>query len=164
MSEPPADRLTGNIHYAKGLVENTIGQLTGSEEWKEAGQAEMDVGNESIRKAKEAAYAQATGDKIGGSIQSGFAMLTGDQKSLNEGNQAVQKAEFKQAANAPAGPLSYLPNSAEDAKQRVAGKLESAQGMVTGDLSKQMHGNTQDAKADLHDSVDKFISGSNKST
>jgi uncharacterized protein YjbJ (UPF0337 family) len=53
----------------------------------------------------------------------------------------------------------YIPNSTEDLKQRLEGKAESLQGMVTGDQDKQTQGNIKDAKANAHDTLNKVVEG-----
>jgi uncharacterized protein YjbJ (UPF0337 family) len=61
-------------------------------------------------------------------------------------------------AGSPAGVSAYIPNSLEDAQQRLSGKAESAVGMLTGDQEKQASGNMKDASANAHDTVNKLVS------
>jgi uncharacterized protein YjbJ (UPF0337 family) len=47
--EQPASMVGGHAQYAKGYVEETIGNLTGSADWKESGKKDAAEGIESMK-------------------------------------------------------------------------------------------------------------------
>lgn len=79
-----------------------------------------------------------------------FGYVTGDQEKQNEGNLENEKAQWKYKHATSEGVLDSVPvPSAEGVK----GKLQSVQGMVTGDQELQKEGNMRAEKAAWKDGV-----------
>jgi uncharacterized protein YjbJ (UPF0337 family) len=76
--------------------------------------------------------------------------LTGDQQKQTEGNVENEKAQWQYKQATSDGVLSGIP---VPSLEGVKGKVESVVGMVTGDQSKQMEGNTRAEAAAWKDGV-----------
>lgn len=81
---------------------------------------------------------------------SGLGYITGDQAKQNEGNLEAEKAQwkYKQATSDSITDAIPVPSA-----EGIKGKLESVQGMVTGDQTKQQEGNLRAEKAAWKDGV-----------
>lgn len=83
-------------------------------------------------------------------IYSAVGYVTGDQEKQSEGNVEAEKAQFKYKHATSDSLADSIPvPSAEGVK----GKLQSVQGMVTGDQKLQMEGNARAEKAAWKDGV-----------
>lgn len=48
-TDQPASLLSGHAQYAKGYVEETIGNVTGSEDWKQSGKGHAQQGIDKMK-------------------------------------------------------------------------------------------------------------------
>ncbi|TYJ52096.1 hypothetical protein B9479_007304 [Cryptococcus floricola] len=140
-------QITGQINTAIGLAEQAVGAVIpeslGSTSWTESGTALQEAGEKEVEEAKRKKAVEAGVDAGVGKVKSAVGYVTGDQSQQTEGNTQAEKAQWDYKQASSDSPLSVPVPSVEGVK----GKLESAQGIVTGDAEKQKEGNVKAEKA-----------------
>ena len=82
-SEP--SKVSGQFHSVKGTVVETIGNLTGLEDWQKSGRDEHASGEAEYNAAQAKGYVEGTGDRIGGKVDSVIGAVTGDKEQQMSG-------------------------------------------------------------------------------
>ncbi|ODO08928.1 hypothetical protein L198_00667 [Cryptococcus wingfieldii CBS 7118] len=146
-------QITGQINTAIGLAEQAVGAVIheslGSTSWTESGTALQAAGEKEVEEAKRKKAVEAGVDAGVGKVKSAVGYVTGDQSQQTQGNTQVEKAQWDYKQASSDSPLSVPVPSVEGVK----GKLESVQGIVTGDAEKQKEGNVKAEKAAWKDGV-----------
>ncbi|WWD17511.1 hypothetical protein CI109_101952 [Kwoniella shandongensis] len=146
-------QVNGQITAAQGIAQQAIGSILpeslGSAAWLESGSKLQQAGQKEVDEAKAKKAVEATVDSGVGKVKSAVGYLTSDQQTQNEGNQESQKAqaEYKQATSDKIFDVP-IPSG-----EGLKGRLESVEGMITGDQKKQMEGNMKAEKAAWKDGV-----------
>ncbi|ORY21905.1 hypothetical protein BCR39DRAFT_552669 [Naematelia encephala] len=152
-TQPEPSQLSGQVKQIQGAVYTAIGSVlptaANAEAWTASGQQLTEDGQQEITNAKQKQAVEATVDGATAKIKSGLGYITGDQEKQTEGNLENEQAQwsFKQATSSDAIPIP-VPSS-----EGIKGKLESVQGIVTGDQELQKEGNIRAEKAAWTDGV-----------
>ncbi|KUJ06848.1 uncharacterized protein LY89DRAFT_768765 [Mollisia scopiformis] len=95
MSAPNASQpsmVTGHAQYAKGYVEETIGNVTGSKEWQESGKKDTAEGISEMKAANQARSGEPAASGIGGKIEEVAGKVAGCEGMEKEGLERQEKA------------------------------------------------------------------------
>ncbi|WWC89560.1 uncharacterized protein L201_004484 [Kwoniella dendrophila CBS 6074] len=150
-SEP--SQVTGQLYTAAGIAQQTVASIIpsalGGDAILEAGENLEKSGKLQVDDAKRKKALESSIDSGVGKAKSAFGYLTSDQEKQNQGNKESEKAQwdYKQATS---DSIAAIPIPS---KEGLEGKLESVQGMVTGDQEKQKQGNVKAEKAAWKDGV-----------
>ncbi|WVR07243.1 hypothetical protein IAU60_004284 [Kwoniella sp. DSM 27419] len=146
-------QITGQLTSAAGqaaqLIASVVPSALGGDALLAQGDQLAQSGQKEVDEAKAKQALDATIDSGVGKAKSAFGYLTGDQDKQTQGNKEAESAQwsYKQATS---DSIAAVPvPSAEGAK----GKLESVQGMITGDQEMQRRGNERAEKAAWKDGV-----------
>ncbi|KAK6353527.1 hypothetical protein TWF696_005490 [Orbilia brochopaga] len=143
-SKAEASQLSGGLTQLQGTIESFIGNITGAESWKVAGQQAQSAGAQEVEEAQEKASKEAREERLHGKIDSLKGMIFGDAEKQSRGNIEAEKAEWKQAVKG----RHELP---EVSSERIDAKVKTAVGMITGNKEQQNEGNREAEKAEwLH--------------
>ncbi|KAM5538816.1 hypothetical protein V8D89_007538 [Ganoderma adspersum] len=94
-------KTSGQYHSAKGTATETLGNMTGSESWQQAGAEEHAQGEGEYSAAQGQGYAEGTKDRMGGRKDAVFGAVTGDREQQASGNVRRDKGEMQQDINRP---------------------------------------------------------------
>ncbi|GLB42426.1 putative mismatched base pair and cruciform DNA recognition protein [Lyophyllum shimeji] len=94
-------KASGQYHQLKGSVVETVGDVTGSQSWKESGQQERAQGEAEYKAAQAKEYIEGAMDRIGGKKESVLGALSGDRPLEARGNLRQSKGEMQQEVNKP---------------------------------------------------------------
>ncbi|WVO16362.1 hypothetical protein L204_104037 [Cryptococcus depauperatus] len=151
--KPQPSQVSGHVTAAQGIAQQAVAAVLpeslGSASWAESGSKLQKQGEQEVDAAKAQKAVEATVDAGVGKVKSAAGYMTGDQDKQTDGNTQAEKAQwdYKQATS---DSLAAMPvPSAEGMK----GKLQSVQGIVTGDAEKQKEGNVRAEKAAWKDGV-----------
>ncbi|KAK6522262.1 hypothetical protein TWF281_002826 [Arthrobotrys megalospora] len=122
-SEP--SQASGGLAQLQGTIESTIGNITGAESWKAAGEEHQEAGAQEIKQAQQSARKEAQKERVHGKIDSAKGIILGDADRQTHGNIQVEKAEWKQAVEGD----HQLP---EVSAERIDAKIKTAVGIITG--------------------------------
>jgi len=95
MSAPNANQaslLGGHAQYAKGYVEETIGNVTGSKEWQESGKKDSAEGISEMKAANEQRSGEPAASGIGGKIEEAAGKVAGCEGMEKEGLERQEKS------------------------------------------------------------------------
>ncbi|PMD35761.1 hypothetical protein L207DRAFT_636967 [Hyaloscypha variabilis F] len=95
MSAPNANTpsmLGGHAQYAKGYVEETIGNVTGSKEWQESGKQDAQEGINEMKAANQAKNSEPAASGIGGQVEELAGKAAGCEGMEKEGLERQEKA------------------------------------------------------------------------
>ena len=90
---------TGQFHSVKGTAVETIGNLTGSEDWKRSGQQEHAAGEAEYDAARTKDWAQGGVDRVEGKKDSVVGAVFGDKQQQAAGNIQHEKGKQQQNLN-----------------------------------------------------------------
>ncbi|EPS42579.1 hypothetical protein H072_3435 [Dactylellina haptotyla CBS 200.50] len=142
-SDAEPSQVTGGLTQLQGTIETVIGNITGADSWKEAGEEHQLAGTNEIEDAQKNARKEAREDRIHGKIDSMFryccihkpntrfvAVMVDpyfplDSSKQTQGNLQAERAEWKKAVEGN----HQLP---EVSAERMDAKIKTAVGMVTG--------------------------------
>ena len=80
MTRRHCSKTSGQYHSAKGTATETLGSMTGSESWQQAGSEEHAQGEREYNAAQAQGYAEGTKDRMGGRKDAIFGAVTGDRE------------------------------------------------------------------------------------
>ncbi|WWC70437.1 uncharacterized protein I206_104388 [Kwoniella pini CBS 10737] len=146
-------QITGQLYSTIGSAQQAISSIIpstlGGNSILKSGEELSKSGELEIKEAKNKKALESTIDSGVGKAKSALGYLTSNQETQNQGNKETEKAqwEFKQATS---NSLISIPIPS---KEGLEGKIESLQGMITGDQQKQMKGNKKAEKAAWTDGV-----------
>ncbi|KAK0119477.1 hypothetical protein ONS95_010924 [Cadophora gregata] len=87
-----ASMLAGHAQYAKGYVEETVGNLTGSKEWQESGKKDAEAGIGEMKAANQNRTSEPAASGIGGRVEELAGKATGCEGMEKEGAERQAKA------------------------------------------------------------------------
>jgi len=90
---------SGQFHSVKGTAVETVGNLTGLEDWKTGGRDEHNKGEAEIKAAEAKNYVEGTGDRLEGKKDSIVGAVTGDKSQQISGNAQHDAGKAKQEYN-----------------------------------------------------------------
>ncbi|WRT66145.1 uncharacterized protein IL334_003098 [Kwoniella shivajii] len=146
-------QITGQIYSAAGIVQQTVASVIpsalGGDAILQGGKNLEQSGKLQVDEAKSKKALESTIDSGVGKAKSAFGYLTSDQEKQNQGNKESEKAQWdnKQATS---DSILAVPIPSEEG---LKGKLQSVQGMITGDQELQKQGNVKAEKAAWKDGV-----------
>jgi uncharacterized protein YjbJ (UPF0337 family) len=73
------------MHELKGSAVESVGNMTGSTDWKQSGQQERIQGQGETKAAQAQGYAQGTGERMGGKKDELLGSITGDKSQQAQG-------------------------------------------------------------------------------
>ncbi|KAH8594542.1 hypothetical protein B0O99DRAFT_180228 [Bisporella sp. PMI_857] len=85
-----ASLLSGHATYAKGAVEETIGNVTGAAAWKASGRQDQEAGKQEMRVANEN-RPEAEGSGIGGRVEEVAGIVVGCEGMSVEGKEKQEQ-------------------------------------------------------------------------
>ncbi|KAG6896198.1 hypothetical protein C0992_009739, partial [Termitomyces sp. T32_za158] len=83
------NKTTGQFHSVKGTAVETVGNLTGSASWQQAGKEEHAKGEAEYKAAQAKGYAEGTMDRVGGYKDSIVGAVSGDKSQQTSGKKAT---------------------------------------------------------------------------
>ncbi|KAI0718325.1 hypothetical protein C8Q72DRAFT_138709 [Fomitopsis betulina] len=92
-------KLSGQFHSLKGTVNETIGDLTGSQNWQQSGKEEHAQGEAEYKAAQVKGYAEGTADRLAGKKDAVVGAVTGDRQQQASGNIRHDKGQAQQDIN-----------------------------------------------------------------
>ncbi|KIJ99960.1 hypothetical protein K443DRAFT_154230 [Laccaria amethystina LaAM-08-1] len=95
------NKLNAQAQSAKGTAEQTIGDLTGSTSWKNAGQEDHAKGQAEYKGAQAKGYAEGTLDRLSGAKDSILGTITGNKGQEVSGDAQNEKGKVQQDLNKP---------------------------------------------------------------
>ncbi|KAF9646568.1 hypothetical protein BDM02DRAFT_2989776 [Thelephora ganbajun] len=98
MSSDPS-KTTGTVKNTMGKVEETIGDITGSESWKTFGQERRVQGEIERKEAQAQGYAEGTKDRLFGKKDQLVGAVTGDSSQESAGRALNEKGQTQQDWN-----------------------------------------------------------------
>ncbi|OCF36935.1 hypothetical protein I316_01533 [Kwoniella heveanensis BCC8398] len=146
-------QISGQITSAAGQVQQAIASVVpsalGGDALLQGGQNLTKSGQLEVDDAKRKKALESTIDSGVGKAKSALGYVTGDQSQQTRGNQEAERAQwdYKQATSSSAF---SVPVPSEEG---LKGKLQSVQGMVTGNQELQKEGNARAEKAAWKDGV-----------
>jgi uncharacterized protein YjbJ (UPF0337 family) len=78
-------KTSGQLHSVKGTVVETIGNITGSQSWRESGKREHTEGEAEYHAAKAKGYVEGATDRVGGKKDAILGAVTGDRSLERQG-------------------------------------------------------------------------------
>ncbi|PBP23521.1 mismatched base pair and cruciform DNA recognition protein [Diplocarpon rosae] len=87
-----ASMLAGHAQYAKGYVEETVGNLTGSAAWQESGKKDTEAGIEEMKAAGQQ-RAEPAPSSIGGRVEELAGKVAGCEGMEKEGGIRQEKSQ-----------------------------------------------------------------------
>ncbi|CZR64584.1 uncharacterized protein PAC_14482 [Phialocephala subalpina] len=87
-----ASMLGGRAQYAKGYVEETIGNATGSKEWQQSGKKDTQEGISEMKAANQQRTGEPAASGIGGKIEQVAGQAAGCEGMEKEGLVRQEKA------------------------------------------------------------------------
>ncbi|KAI0702566.1 mismatched base pair and cruciform DNA recognition protein [Earliella scabrosa] len=93
------NKTTGQFHSMKGSAVETVGNLTGSQDWAQSGKQEHAQGEAEYNAAQAKGYVEGTKDRLGGRKDAVFGAVTGDRQQEAQGNVRHDKGEMQQDFN-----------------------------------------------------------------
>ncbi|KZV61900.1 hypothetical protein PENSPDRAFT_759108 [Peniophora sp. CONT] len=91
----------GQYHSVKGTVVETIGNVTGLQDWQTSGRDEHASGEAEYNAAQAKGYVEGTADRVGGKVDSVVGAVTGDKQQQASGNIRHDGGVTKQEINKP---------------------------------------------------------------
>ncbi|KAF8133303.1 hypothetical protein EV363DRAFT_1162579 [Boletus edulis] len=103
MTNPTQDpsKVSGRAQSMKGSVVETVGDMTGSQEWSQAGKEEHARGEAEYKAAQGKGYAEGVTDRVGGYKDSVVGSVSGDKTQQASGNARNEKGQAQQEVNKP---------------------------------------------------------------
>ncbi|KAF8227951.1 hypothetical protein L208DRAFT_1453489 [Tricholoma matsutake] len=95
------NKTSGQMHSMKGSAVEAVGNLTGSDSWKNSGKQEHAEGETEYKAAQAQGYVEGTMDRLSGYKDSVVGALTGDSTQQTSGNVQKKKGEAQQEVNKP---------------------------------------------------------------
>ncbi|KAH9916303.1 uncharacterized protein BXZ73DRAFT_105931 [Epithele typhae] len=95
------NKTTGQFHSTKGTAVETIGSLTGWDNWTQAGKEEHARGEGEYRAAQAQGYVEGAADRVGGRKDAIVGAVSGDREREASGNMRRDKGEAQQSINRP---------------------------------------------------------------
>ncbi|KAI9053123.1 hypothetical protein LZ554_003390 [Drepanopeziza brunnea f. sp. 'monogermtubi'] len=87
-----ASMLSGHAQYAKGYVEETVGNLTGSKEWQDSGKKDAAAGIEEMKAANAQKTSEPAASGLGGKVEEMAGKAAGCEGMEKEGALRQEKA------------------------------------------------------------------------
>ncbi|CZT11171.1 uncharacterized protein RCO7_09906 [Rhynchosporium graminicola] len=84
--------ISGHAQYAKGYVEETIGNVTGSKEWQESGKKDAEAGIGEMKAANQQRTSEPAASGIGGRVEELAGKAAGCEGMEKEGAERQSKA------------------------------------------------------------------------
>jgi len=84
--------LSGHAQYAKGYVEETVGNVTGSKDWQESGKKDSQSGIEEMKAASANSSSEPAASSIGGKVEQMAGKAVGCEGMEGEGQVRQEKA------------------------------------------------------------------------
>ncbi|KAF8069182.1 mismatched base pair and cruciform DNA recognition protein [Lyophyllum atratum] len=94
-------KVRGQFHSLKGSLVEAVGDVTGSESWKQSGRQERVQGEAEYRAAQTKEYAEGAIDRLGGKKDAVVGAITGDRAQEAKGHLRQTKGETQQDVNNP---------------------------------------------------------------
>ena len=82
-------KVSGQLHSVKGTAVETVGSMTGSTDWQQAGKQEHASGEAEYKAAQAEGYAEGTTDRLRGKKDSVVGSVTGDKKQEVQGEEPI---------------------------------------------------------------------------
>ncbi|KAF9235642.1 hypothetical protein BU15DRAFT_77766 [Melanogaster broomeanus] len=101
MSDQQPSKVSGQFHSVKGTAFETVGDLTGSQSWSQAGKEEHASGEGEYNAAQAKGLAEGVTDRAGGYKDSVVGAVSGDKTQQAAGNARKEKGQVQQEANKP---------------------------------------------------------------
>jgi len=77
--------LSGHAQYAKGYAEETIGNVTGNQEWQDSGKKDAKAGIDEMKTAKQQSTLTPAESSLGGKIEEAAGKAVGCEGMVDEG-------------------------------------------------------------------------------
>ncbi|KAH6722832.1 hypothetical protein DL95DRAFT_301979 [Leptodontidium sp. 2 PMI_412] len=91
-NDKQASMLAGHAQYAKGYVEETVGNLTGSKDWQESGKKDAEAGIGEMKAANQQRTSEPAASGIGGRVEELAGKAAGCEGMEKEGVERQSKA------------------------------------------------------------------------
>jgi len=93
------DKTTGQFHSVKGTINETIGNLTGSQDWQQSGRSEHAKGEAEYNAARAQGYVEGASDRVTGKKDAVVGAVTGDKSQQAQGNVRHDMGQAQQEVN-----------------------------------------------------------------